>query len=120
MPPQDLFFLRALVVTELDFPRAVRRDAGRVAGRGAGLDSRSVFAATDPRVDPIVRAKLIRRPSFFLAGLLRRLFSICSPKIPGDMNLFRSVDSHPRRSDQLAMRIVTIIFSGRADLRNDP
>jgi hypothetical protein len=51
-------------------------------------------------VDPIVRAKLIRRPSFFLAGLLRRLFSICSPKIPGDMDLFRSVDSHPRRSDQ--------------------
>ena len=81
MPPQDLFFLRALVVTEPDFPRALRRDAGRVAGRGAGLDSRSVFAATDPRVDPIVRAKLIRRPSFFLAGLLRRLFSICSPKI---------------------------------------
>jgi hypothetical protein len=116
MPPQDLFFLRALVVTEPDFPRAERR----VAGRGAGLDSRSVFAATDPRVDPIVRAKLIRRPSFFLAGLLRRLFSICSPKIPGDMNLFRSVDSHPRRSDQLAMRIVTIIFSGRDDLRNDP
>ena len=108
MPPQDLFFLRALVVTEPDFPRALRRDVGRVAervaGRGAGLDSRSVFAATDPRVDPIVRAKLIRRPSFFLAGLLRRLFSICSPKIPGDMDLVRSVDSHPRRSDQLAMR----------------
>jgi len=81
MPPQDLFFLRALVVTEPDFPRVLRRDAGRVAGRGAGLDSRSVFAATDPRVAPIVRAKLIRRPSFFLAGLLRRLFSICSPKI---------------------------------------
>ena len=86
MPPQDLFFLRALVVTEPDFPRALRRDAGRVAGRGAGFDRRSVFAATDPRVDPIVRAKLIRRPSFFLAGLLRRLFSICSPKMPGDMD----------------------------------
>jgi len=41
---------------------------------------------------------------FFLAGLLRRLFSICSPKIPCDMDLVRSVDSHPRRSDQLAMR----------------
>src|SRR5260221_14573626 len=120
MLPQDLFLLRALVVTEPDFPRALRRDAGRVAGRGAGFDRRSVFAATDPRVAPIVRAKLIRRPSFFLAGLLRRLFSICSPKIPGDMDLVRSVDSHPWCSDQLAMRIVTTIFSGRDDLRNHP
>jgi hypothetical protein len=76
MPPQDLFFLRALSATEPGFLRAVRR----VAGRRSGFDRRSVFAATDPRVDPIVRAKLIRRPSFFLAGLLRRLFSICSPK----------------------------------------
>jgi hypothetical protein len=88
MPPQDLFFLRALFATEPDFLRAVRR----VAGRRAGFDRTSVFAATDPRVDPIVRAKLIRRLSFFLAGLLRRLFSIGSPKIPGDMDLLRSVD----------------------------
>ena len=117
MPPQDLFFLRALVVTEPDFPRALRRDAGRVAERRAGFDRRSVFAATDPRVAPIVRAKLIRRPSFFLAGLLRRLFSICSPKIAGDMDLVRSVDSHPRRSDQLAMSTVIIFFLPRRSIR---
>ncbi len=117
MPPQDLFFLRALVVTEPDFPRALRRDAGRVAGRGAGLDSRSVFAATDPRVAPIVRAKLIRRPSFFLAGLLRRLFSICSPKIPGDMDFISIRRFSSAAFGSAGDALVTTIFSGRDDLR---
>lgn len=68
MPPQDLFFVRALRASEPDFRRAVRR--------GAGLDKRSVLAATDPRVDPIVSAKPIRRPLSFLAGLFARLFRI--------------------------------------------
>jgi hypothetical protein len=68
MPPQDLVFLRALPATEPDFLRAVRR--------GAGFDKRSVLAATDPRVDPMVSAKLIRRPLAFLAGLFARLFGI--------------------------------------------
>jgi hypothetical protein len=104
MRPQDLFFLPALPATEPAFLRTVRRVAGSVAERLAGFDRRSVFAATDPSVDPIVRAKLISRPSSFLAGLLPRLFCICSPNIPGDMDSFRSEDSHPRRSDQLAMQ----------------
>jgi hypothetical protein len=68
MPPQDLVILRALLATERDFLRAVRR--------GAGFDKRSVLAATDPIADPIVSAKLIRRPLSFLAGLFARLFCI--------------------------------------------
>src|ERR1700676_2510654 len=69
-PSQDLFLLRDLRANKRDFLPAVRR------GRGAGFDKRSVLATTVPRVDPIVCARRVRRPLFFLSGLRTRLFSI--------------------------------------------
>jgi hypothetical protein len=90
MPPQDLFFLRALCANEADFLRRAVRVAARAAGRAARFEKTSVFAATDPSVDPIDRAKLIRIPCSFLARLVARLFSICSPDDLGDRNLFWS------------------------------
>jgi hypothetical protein len=67
-PLQALFFFRVLFAFEPDFLLTVRRRAG--------FDNTSVFAATVPKVDPIVRAKFTRRLLSFLAVLLTRLVSI--------------------------------------------
>jgi hypothetical protein len=68
---QALFFFRVFFTREtdtLDFRLAVRRPAG--------LDMLSVFATTLPSVEPMVSARLARRPLSFLAAFLTRLFSI--------------------------------------------
>jgi hypothetical protein len=71
MPPSGLILFENFLVIEPDFLLAVRRRAG--------FDKMSVFAAIVPRVDPIVRAKFIRRPLSFLAALLTLLDFISSP-----------------------------------------